>query len=514
MFVSFDDVRLSRRQLVKCSTLASTGALSAFAGCSSSDGGGSTSIDSGKSANIDFATNWKKRRTTSLDEWKIEDRQAIPPKDDLGSVDAWKGSKSVKSAPWKPPSGWKDTAAGDVDSIQVLNFGSLDYDPATVATYAMFEKQTGIEIKPLEIVVDQAIPKETAFLQANRGKPQSFEVVTTSSLSSFAAGGYLTQLDPLMANDDMWKPYQPVTKPTSTWNGHMYTCPAYLEASLVHVRPDLLREQGVPDDSRKAILDGSWTWDDLEAAMKAFEGTGTYAWAYRGGSRTYTLRDWEKMFYQAGGQFYKNGKVKVNTEAGYTALRKMIEWREKGWVPEDVVSYGQGDLADGFLSGQFAMVPVYGDLVPKALDTYKKNEQYRPTLSPKGGKDAPNPTRAGIASPTGISINANATTGEKLAGMLFGDALLSEPSQWWEFVTEGNQSYTKSVYDDAAKENVAEFAKIRKEQMKINRAEVFPQQRPVKQHVSQQCRRAIAGDIDPKKALDQAQSFIETVLEQ
>ncbi|WP_049934006.1 ABC transporter substrate-binding protein [Halarchaeum acidiphilum] len=507
---------LNRRQLLKYSAFASAGGLSAFAGCSNNGGssGSGGSGGSNGSVSIDFASNWKQRRTTSLDEWKLSDRQAVPDANKQGSTDAWKQSKSVKSAPWQPPKGWEDSAAADVDSIQVLNFGSLDYDPATVATYAMFEDRTGIKIDPLELVVDQAIPKETAFLKAERSSPQAFEVVTTSSFSSFADAGYLANLDALMPKDEMWDTYQPVTKPTSTWNNHVYTCPAYLEASLVHVRPDLLKEQGVPENSRKAILDGSWTWDDLEAAMKAFEGTGTYAWAYRGGSRTYTLRDFEKMFYQAGGTFYENGKVKVNTDAGYAAVEKMVEWRNKGWVPNEVVSYGQGDLADGFLSGQFAMVPVYGDLVSKALAKYEKGTEYQPTLSPKGGSSTPNPTRAGIASPTGISINVNASESQKAAAMLFGDALLSESSQWWEFVVEGNQSFSKSVYDEASQAGVAEFADIRGKQMTLNQAEVFPQERPIKQHVSQQVQKAIAGDLDPKKALDQAQSFINTILGQ
>ena len=351
---------------------------------------------------IGFEKNWKQRRTTSLDEWKLEDRKATPSDKQATQVKAWKQSRSLKTAPWKPPEGWKDTAAGDVDSIQMLNFGDLKFDPATVATNALFEKRTGIEIDPLEIVVDQAIPKETAFLQAKKEKPQMFNVVITDSLSSFVSGGYLTNLDPLMSKKEMWDPCHSLTKNTMKYDGHLYAGPTYLEASLVHVRPGLLKKQGVPDKSVKAILDGSWSWDDLEAAMEAFKGTGTYAWAYRGASRVYTMRDFAKMFYQAGGLFVQdNGNVKVNTKAGYTALGKMVEWREKGYVPNEVVSYGQGDLADGFLSGQFAMVPVYGDLVPKALDKYKKGEEYQPTLSPKGGSSAPSPTRAGLASPTG-----------------------------------------------------------------------------------------------------------------
>lgn len=509
----------SRREILKYGGLAG---LVGLAGCTGSGGGNSAGgSDEGEDSylqaaeSIGFGENWQERRLTTLDEWKLEDRLAVPEGNKVTELNAWKQSTSVKTAPWKPPEGWEETAAGDVDSIQILNFGDLKYDPATIATNALFEERTGIKLKPLEIVVDQAIPKETAFLQAGKSKPEMFNVVITDSLSSFVVGDYLTNLDPLMPKDEMWEPYHSLTKETTQFDGHLYTGPTYLEASLVHVRPDLLREQGVPEDTVKAILNGTWTWDHLETAMEAFKGTGSYAWAYRGSSRVYTVRDWQKLFYQAGGSFVQDdGSVRVNTEAGYTALQKMIEWREKGYVPDEVVSYGQGDLADGFLSGQFAMVPVFGDLVPQALKKYKEGEQYQPTLSPKGGKDAPNPVRAGIASPTSVSVNTNASQGAKLASLLYLDCCLSQENQWWQFVNEGNQSYSKAVYDEAAETGVAKFADIRGEQMKYNKAEVFPQQRPIKQHVSQECQRAIAGDISAKKALDNAQEFINTVLGQ
>lgn len=517
-----DGTRQSRRKILKYGGLAG---LASLAGCTGLTGGNGQGGNSGggtggsdyleTAQSMGFEKNWKQRRTTTLDEWKLEDRLAVPEGDKITDISAWKQSTSLKTATWKPPEGWDQTAAGDVESIQVLNFGDLKYDPGTVATNAMFEAQTGIKIEPLEIVVDQAIPKETAFLQADSPKPQMFNVVNGTSLPSFVAGDHLTNLDPLMPKEEMWNPYHPLTKSSMHFGGHMYAGPTYLEASLVHVRPDLLKEQGVPEESITAILDGTWTWEDQEAAMEAFKGTGTYAWAYRGSSRVYTMRDFLKMYYQAGGSLVQDdGTVKVNTKAGYVALGKMVEWREKGYVPNEVVSYGQGDLADGFLSGQFAMVPVYGDLVPKALEKFEKGTEYQPTLSAKGGPSAPNPVRAGIASPTSVAVNVNAGTGAKLASLVYIDACLSQASQWWNFVNEGNQSYSKRVYQEAAETGVAAFSKIRGEQMKYNKVEIFPQSRPIKQHISQGCQRALAGDISPKKALDDAQSFIDTVLGQ
>jgi multiple sugar transport system substrate-binding protein len=273
----------------------------------------------------------------------------------------------------------------------------------------------------------------------------------------------------------------------------------------------MLKEQGIDQSVIDKITNGEWSWDDLETCMKAFEGTGSYAWAYRGSSRTYTLRDFNKHYYQAGGEFVNDdGTVTVNDEAGYHALGKMVEWLENGWVPESVVNFGQGDLADGFTSGQFAMVPVYGDLTGQAQEKF--GDAYTPTLTPKGGSDAPKPTRAGLASPNAMAINKNASDAAKLAAMVYLDARISQPAAWWEFVVEGNQSWHTKVYDEASKTGAALYPKIRGEQAKLNKTEVFPQQRAIKQNISQECQQAISGSKSPKKALDSAQKFIDTVL--
>lgn len=523
---------IDRREWLK---YLSAGSAASIAGCfggpppsGGGDGGGGgngggNQAGGGKGSNevlkqakkIGFEKNWKERRMASLDEWPLEKREAIPKQGKRADVKSWRDSEAIKSNPWTLPEGWKDTAASEVDKLQVLNFGSLDYDPATVATYAMFEEATGIEIEPLEIVVDQAVSKEAAFLSAGKGKPQAFLVVTGQSLTSFVNNGYLQMVDPVMAKEEMWEPYLQLARNNFRLNGHTYLSPNINEGSLVHTRPKMMREQGVDDAVVKRILDGKYTWDDMETVMEAFKGTGVAGWAYRGASLVYTVRDWLKMFYQAGGQIVdKKGNVTFDSKAGVVALQKMVEWREKGLVPKEVVNYTQGDLADGFLSGQFAMVPVFGDLVPRAVDQFGKEPEYRPTVQPKGGEAAPNPKRRGIASPTGFGINAQANVGHQLAAMLYMDARWSVPSGWFEYTVEGNQTFAKSVYDQAAQTDAALFAEVRAAAVKNNVQEIYPQSRTIRQTLSEELQKAIAGDKKPEKALKDAQEFVDTVLGQ
>ena len=483
---------------------------------SGSSGGGNDSGSSSfieQATSIGFAENWEDRRLTDLDEWSLEQRQAIPAEGERADSSAWAESEAVQSAPWQPPEGWDDTAAGDVDEIQLLNFGSLEFDPGTAAAHGMFEDRTGITINPLEITVDQAIPKETAFLQAGESKPEGFQVVVADSLSSFAEAGHLQMVDPLFGDESMWDPIQPVGKQSLNYNDHLQGGPAYLEGDLVHVNVGMLEDQGIDQSVIDSIVNGEWSWDDLETCMQAFEGTDAYAWAYRGASRTYTMRDFNKHYYQGGGEFVNDdGTVTVNDEAGYYTLEKMVGWLDNGWVPDSVVNFGQGDLADGFTSGQFAMVPVYGDLTKSAQDKF--GDDYTPTLTPEGGSDAPSPTRAGLASPNAMAINANAPDAAKLAAMVYMDARISQMTAWWEFVVEGNQSWHTAVYDEAAETDAALYPEIRGKQAELNKTEIFPQQRSIKQNISQECQQAISGSKSPKEALDSAQEFINTVLGQ
>ncbi len=470
---------------------------------------------------IGFGENWQQRRFASLSEdgdwpaWPEEQRNAWPEGDADNQKSAWAESETVQSANWEPPSGWEDTPAGDIDSFELLNHGSLDFDPATLATYALFENRTGITINPLEIVVDQAIPKKAAFFSASEPTPHATDVVVQSSLSSFATAGHLAETR-AQPNEEMWEPYIPLTRDSFSYNGTQYMGPNINQGGLVHCRPQMILDQGVDQSVVDSIVNGEWSWNELETVMQAFEGSDKSAWAYRGSSLVYTFRDWQKMLYEAGGRIVQDdGTVVVNDEAHLVAVQKMREWLENGWVPDAVTSYTQGDLADGFLSGELAMVPVFGDLIPRAIDQFGDDpEVYRPVLPPAGADPAPDPSRATIASPNGVAINAYSDVGHQLAVMLYHDCRYTTASQWWEFANEGNNQYLNHVFDQAAELGTVPYAETRGTSMETAVVEVWQQQRATSQRISEQLQQIIAGNVDPQEGLDSAQQFVDTVLGQ
>ncbi|WP_157837742.1 ABC transporter substrate-binding protein [Haloferax sp. ATB1] len=521
------DSLTSRRKLLQSLGVGSVAALGGCLGGSNSGGNASTQSggddtaqsqsDSGFAAqaeNIDFENNWEQRRSTTLDEWPLESRQDIPGSDSMGEPESWKETAAVKDAPWQPPEGWEDTPAGDVETIQILNHGALEYDPATAFAYALFEERTGINIEVLPLPVDQAVPKKNAVFSSGQSNPHGLMVRSVGSFPSFVQNGYLEET-PVYPAEEMWDMYIPSMRKSFSFDGEAYLTPGILQGSLVHTRPDMMREQGVDEETVSAIVDGSYSWDDLETVMEAFEGSDKFAWAYRGGSRNYTFRDWTMMYYEAGGSFVdESGYVSVNDEAGIAALSKMVEWKENGWVPSGVSSFSQGDLADRFMSGQLAMVPVSGDLIPSAVEKFGQGGNYAPTTPPEGGSEMPNPTKAGMASPNGMSINAQSDVGHKLAMALYQDCRLSFENMWMEAVVEGNQTYNPTVFEQATETDSMRYPEVRKQAMEVVKVEVFPQMQSIAQTVSEQLQMAISGGKSAENALNAAQETIDTTLGQ
>ncbi|MFC6734204.1 MULTISPECIES: ABC transporter substrate-binding protein [unclassified Haladaptatus] len=478
-------------------------------------GGGSSDSEFQKAiGKIDFSSNWKQRRTTSLDEWPMEKRSQIPTGDALYTSDGWLQSESVKSSTWEPPKGWEETVASEVDTLKVLNYGDMQFDPATAAVDAMFEEKTGISVERIQIVVDQAIPKMAATLSSKQGDPHLLQATTDTSMTTYAQNGWLEPADFLLPEEEMYEPYLPLMKQTFTWDGTNWGAPANVEGNPVHVRVDMLEEQGIDSSVIDGIKNGNWSWDDLETVMQAFEGTGIHAWGFRGSSLTYTERDFRIHWYQTGGQYIQDDEsIKVNGPGALAALEKLIEWLDNGWLPDASTTWTQGDLADGFLSGNLAMVPVATDLFADAGEKYELDSQYVLAPPPKANV-GPSPTQATWAGGPVLATNAFAPTPEKVAGALLQDARFSHENGWWEYVVESNLSWPKKPYDEAAEVDAVPFSRVRGKTMEVAKNETFPQQRAVMQKVSEELGLAYSGEKSAQEALDAAQTFIDTVLGQ
>lgn len=499
---------MKRRQFLVATSMAGLASLGGYAGLQGED----EYLQAAEQ--IGFADNWQQRRVDVADDWSMDARMDVP---DRQEDSTFRGTESFQTAPWEPPEGWQDTIAGEVDTLQILNHGAanMEFDPATLATHELFEEKTGITIEPLEIGVDQANLREQQFLSAQQGEPHVMNVDGPLT-PVFVQQGFLEVVDPLYT-DEMWDTYIPALRSMVEWDinprlegTHQYGYPNIAEGTVGNLRPDLVEEQGI-DPSQ---FQGEWSWDLLEEMMEAFEGTDVFGYAYYAGNPVYLFYSYRQLLYQQGGRLVQDdGTVNVDTEASRTVLQKMAEWRDNGWVPGDVISYGEGNIIDLFLAGRVAYTDAFADFVPRALDQYEADSEYRAVVPPMANT-GPDPQQASLVAPNCTAINPFSDPAHKVAGLLYGDLRLSYPSQWWEFTFEGNMSFMDRVYDDAAEAGVVRYGDVLGTAIDNGVLELFPQQQAIFQRLTDPFQSAIVGDISPEEATAQGQEFIDTALNQ
>lgn len=463
---------------------------------------------------INFGNNLRARRLEGAQDWAMEDRRDVPSRDE----DTWTGTRSFETAPWEPPEGWEDTIAGEVDELQILNHGAvnMEFDPATLATHELFEKKTGIEITPIELASDRAHIKEQQLLNSKQTTPHAM-TIDGSVLPPIIQPGYLEPVDALYPSESVWDDYIPALRSLTEWTldttrsgAHIYGYPNIVEGAVGHLRPDLVEEQGI-DPAR---FDGEWSWDLLEETMAAFEGTDKFGYAFYAGSPVYLGYAFRGLLYQQGGRIVQDdGTVLFDQPMGVEVLNRMNKWYENEWVPGDVLSYSEGDLLDVYLSGKIAYADAFSDFIPQSLGQFEADTQYRPVLPPKA-TTGENPTQAALVDPNCTGINTHSEPKYKAAAMLYGDARLSYASQWWEYTYEGNMSYLKQVYDDAAGEGITPYASVIGASISRGVFEVFPQMQPILQRMVTPFQNAITGQTAPEDALAELQGYIDSILSQ
>ncbi|WP_312912263.1 ABC transporter substrate-binding protein [Natronosalvus caseinilyticus] len=498
--------------------------ITSLAGCLSNitggNGGGSVSEDDefqSELEKLNLAENWRERRLTSFDEWPEDVRSQFPDPDQGGVVDAWASSEAVQQGPWSPPDNWEDTIASDVDQLEIINFGGLGGDPATAATYAAFERETGIEIVPQEIAATQALTKQQTFLSQGSNEPAIFQVTTPTSYSTFIQAGYLEPIDELMPEDEMWEPYPDYIQEAFTSDigpdegDHLYGAPGIRWNTFMHIRKDLLEEQGI-DPQR---VQGEYTWEDVDMVAQEFQDTDIEGYAYWGNQWNYVIKNHKEMIYQQGANLVQDdGTVRVDTDESARALERMVHLKEEGLVSDAVTSYNEGTLNDLLVNGDLAMHSSMGSQVSRVINAgLEPGEEYIVALHPKAS-EGPDPQQNGLGHLNNVSINRYADPAKKVAAALYMDCRFSYESQWWEYTYEANDSYMNPVYEDAAELGSVPFNDIRMEAANNIDNDYFPASKEILEAHADELKAAIGGDKSVDDALSASQENIDIILDQ
>jgi multiple sugar transport system substrate-binding protein len=283
-----------------------------------------------------------------------------------------------------------------------------------------------------------------------------------------------------------WMPYQPDTR-------------------VFLYRSDLFKDAGLVPPK---------TWDELKsdakALTKSISGKGTdFGFIYPGQRGWNLTLAWIPLVYSAGGEIFHDRKPAFDSQAGLDALNLLLDLKQ--YAPPDVVAFGEHEVNQSVIHGVAAMGISASGITP----------QIEAADSPVKGKIelAPYPLETAMTKP----IHSAA-----LGGWAFGVANYSrhkDAAAWvvmWlasrpivtELETHGRQHASRlSMAKDAGLLAVNPLVPGIIDV--LDKAEIFftgPQGSELGELLNVRIGQAIAGELKPKAALDEAVKDIDTYL--
>ncbi|MDO5672543.1 MAG: sugar ABC transporter substrate-binding protein [Actinomycetaceae bacterium] len=212
-----------------------------------------------------------------------------------------------------------------------------------------FEKETGLKVELTQLGEDQLSDQYNVKLNAGS---EDLDVMMYRPLQEgkmFARNGWMSDLtDMVKQNADWdWADYQEGPVTATTYEGKVVGVPIITEREVLYYRKDLLEKSGfsAPPTTMEEL-------ESMSAKIKA-DNPGTAGFVARTG-RTAAVTQFSSYLYSFGGDFDKDGKATLDTQAAkdaYNFYSKMI--REYGpasvttdmsW-PEAMAVFTQGQSA-------------------------------------------------------------------------------------------------------------------------------------------------------------------------
>jgi ABC-type glycerol-3-phosphate transport system substrate-binding protein len=178
-------------------------------------------------------------------------------------------------------------------------------------------------------------------------------------VSEFAQAGYLF---PLKTLDSDWVDREyttdiyPASKAANAYQGDLYGIQFETDISLLWYHKDWFDQEGITPPRN---------WDELlkvahhfmQPEVAARYATGPHALAFPGGTAggEATVYNLTPFIWSAGGEFFKNGYVTLNSPATFEALEFLRSLIKKNISPVDVVGFTWDQVPRQFGTGKFAM---------------------------------------------------------------------------------------------------------------------------------------------------------------
>ncbi len=324
--------------------------------------------------------------------------------------------------------------------ITVGNWGAIKYDPATLENMKLWEQQTGIKVKYVEVPAEQAQAKYMSMFMARSGAIDTFDY-DPGLVFQYSRAGWLEPLDDLYP-PEIRKEYADAFWEAYIQDGHVWGSPHFGAGFFVVGNKQMLKDAGY---SRLPQ-----TWNELvEYAQKLtrdLDGDGVpdiYGYSYHFG-RANEYETFLTILSSIDGKYHdEEGRVRFSFDEELEAVQLMVDLRNKyKVVPPDVIGMSGGKEADMFLAERLAMYQVYSPHLMTTLKPWLEEDKLLYDLFP--GKELGQVgAELEIA---GYYVNVNSTKKEAVRSFL--KFMAGDQAQKNELLIEADLPLLKRTVDD------------------------------------------------------------------
>jgi multiple sugar transport system substrate-binding protein len=221
------------------------------------------------------------------------------------------------------------------ETITLRMIGPEDIGNAWHTIIKQFEKENpNIKIKYISgpWSTDE---RQNMYIRSFLGKePVEIVYMDVTWTAKFAKNGWLMPLDKWFVKD-LEKEFLPSTINAGRFNGKLYRIPVRADVGVIYYRKDLIKK---PPE----------TWEQFENICSKIP-KNMYCISFQGMQYEGLVCNFFEYFWGAGGTFFKNGKLNINSKPTVEALRFMKGLIEKGYAPKSVITFQEQHSLNFFM---------------------------------------------------------------------------------------------------------------------------------------------------------------------
>lgn len=410
----------------------------------------------------------------------------------------------------------QDVSQEEPSSLEALNLGSMDGDPAIAEHFDVFEKETNIKVKPRVVPPVDALSKSRALLQGKSAKPDVYDLAENWAFD-LGTRGYFEPLDEFITTKDAWVPG---AQKASTWpveelpefgdfpyREGTYMAPHFAEGWIPFINMDVMEEAGLGRDvdpkTYSEVLEICNQLTDVVETPMLFPFS--------------TFNEGLQVFYdlvmRAGGHLYDGTTPDFENKGFVDALDFVLSLVSEGYAPKGVTSLSEGQTTTQFFDGKagFQMNALGNLFLPgKELPIDKPADKVARVTT------YPTPDSIGESeTPTGnlifIAYHVSVFSKHKEAAAKFCNLVTTKERQAAELLEEGNVPLRADVFEMSEVQKNIPYTDVIKRHLAGYDKFLYPKGAEVDQMVYSEVTGAMANDRSAEKTAKRIQQKAENL---